>query len=356
MNICYISLGLYQGMEWLGHIVSVYLIFERSWQFFLQWLCHFTYSSTVYESSCSWRSSQTLGILSRKNCDVLHRTQNFPIVSKNLSKPHSVQFSSVAQLCLTLCNAMDTHRPPCPSPTPRVYPNSCPSSQWCHPTISSSVIPFPSCPQSFPASFPMSQLFASGGQSTGVSASASVLPMKTQDWSPLGWTGWISSQSTFSSVQFSCSVVSDFLRPHESQHAIPPCSSPTPGAYSNSCPSSRWCHPAISSSVIFFSSCPQSLPASGSFPMSHLFSWGGQSIRVSASTSVLPMNTQDWSPSGWTCWISLLSQGLSRVFSNTTVQKHEFFGTQLSSQSNSHIHTWPLGKPKPWPDGPLLAK
>ena len=257
MNICYISLGLYQGMEWLGHIVSVYLIFERSWQFFLQWLCHFTYSSTVYESSCSWRSSQTLGILSRKNCDVLHRTQNFPIVSKNLSKPHSVQFSSVAQLCLTLCNAMDTHRPPCPSPTPRVYPNSCPSSQWCHPTISSSVIPFPSCPQSFPASFPMSQLFASGGQSIGVSVSASVLPMKTQDWSPLGWTGWISLQSTFSSIQFSCSVVSDFLRPHESQHAIPPCSSPTPGAYSNSCPSSRWCHPAISSSVIFFSSCCQ---------------------------------------------------------------------------------------------------
>ena len=103
----YISLGLYQGMEWLGHIVSVYLIFERSWQFFLQWLCHFTYSSTLYESSCSWRSSQTLGILSRKNCDVLHRIQNFPIVSKNLSKTHSVQFSSVTQLCLILCNTMD---------------------------------------------------------------------------------------------------------------------------------------------------------------------------------------------------------------------------------------------------------
>ena len=110
--------------------------------------------------------------------------------------------------------------------------------------------------------------------------------------------------------------------------------------HSNSCPSSRWCHPAISSSVIPFSSCPQSLPASGSFPVSQLFSWSGQSIGVSALASVLPMNTQDWSPLEWTGWISLQSKGLSRVFSNTTVQKHQFFGTQLSSQSNSHIHTW----------------
>ena len=109
--------------------------------------------------------------------------------------------------------------------------------------------------------------------------------------------------------------------------------------------SSQWCHPAISSSVIPFSSCPQSLPASGPFPMSQLFAWAGQSIGVSASTSVLPMNTKDWSPLGWTGWISLQSKGLSRVFSNTTVQKHQFFGTQLSSQSNSHIHTWPLEKP-----------
>ena len=117
---------------------------------------------------------------------------------------------------------------------------------------------------------------------------------------------------------------------------------------SNSCPSSRWCHPAISSSVIPFSSCPQSLPPSGSFPMSQLFTWGGQSIEsieVSDSASVLPMNTQDWSPSGWTGWISFQSKVLSRVFSNTTVQKHQFFGAQLSSQSNSHIHTWPLEKP-----------
>ena len=139
----------------------------------------------------------------------------------------------------------------------------------------------------------------------------------------------------FSSVKFSCSVVSDSLWPHESQHARPPYSSPTPRVYSNSCPSSRWCHPAISSSVVPFSSCPQSLPASWSFPMSQLFAWGGQSIGVSALASVLPMNTQDWSL-GWTGWISLQSRGLSRVFSNTTVQKHPFFSAQLSSQSNSH--------------------
>ena len=132
-----------------------------------------------------------------------------------------------------------------------------------------------------------------------------------------------------SSVQFSCSVISISLQPHELQHARPPCPSPTPGVHPNPCPSSRWCHPAISSSVIPFSSCPQSLPASGSFPLSQLISSGGQSIGISASTSVLP-NTQDWSPLGWTGWISLKSKGLSRVFSNTTVQKHQFFGTQLS--------------------------
>ena len=108
---------------------------------------------------------------------------------------------------------------------------------------------------------------------------------------------------------------------------------------------SWWHHPAISSSVIPFSSCPQSLPASDSFPMSQLFAWGGQSIGVSALASVLPMNTKDWSPLGWNGWISLQFKGLSRVFSNTTVQKHQFFGTQLSSQSNSHIHTWLLEKP-----------
>ena len=149
----------------------------------------------------------------------------------------------------------------------------------------------------------------------------------------------------FSSVQFSHSVISNSLWPHELQHARPPCPSPTPGVYSNLCPSSPWCHPAISSSVGPFSSCPQSLPASGSFPMSQLFAWGGQSVGVSALASVLPMNTQDWSPLEWTRWTSLLSKWLSRVFSNITVQKHQFFGAQLSSQSNSHIHTWPLEKP-----------
>ena len=150
---------------------------------------------------------------------------------------------------------------------------------------------------------------------------------------------------TISSVQFSCSVVSESLWPHKSQYARPPCPSPTPGAYTNSCPSSRWYHPAISSSVIPFSSCPQSLPTSGSFPMNQLFAWGGQSIGVSALASVLPMNIQDWSPLEWTGWISLQSKGLSRVFSNTTLQKHQFFRAQLSSQSNSHIHTWLSEKP-----------
>ena len=148
----------------------------------------------------------------------------------------------------------------------------------------------------------------------------------------------------FSSVQLSHSVVSDSLRPHESQNARPPCPSPTPGVYSNSCPSSWWWHPAISSSVVPFSSCPHSLLASGSFPTSQLFT-GGQSIGVSASASVLPMNTQDWSTLGWTGWTSLQSKGLSRAFSNPTVQKHKFFRAQLSSQSDSHIHTWPMEKP-----------
>ena len=132
------------------------------------------------------------------------------------------------------------------------------------------------------------------------------------------------------SVQFNHSVMSDSLWPHEPQHARPPCPPPTPGIHSNPCPSSRWCHPAISSSVVPFSSCPQSLPASRSFPMSQLFIWGGQSIGVSASTSVLLMNTQDWFLLGWTGWISVQSKALSRVFSNTTVQKHQFFCTQLS--------------------------
>ena len=148
---------------------------------------------------------------------------------------------------------------------------------------------------------------------------------------------------SLSSIQFSHSVVSHSLRPHESQHARPSCPSPTPGVYPNPCPPSLWCHPAISSSVIPFS-CSQSLPVSESFPMSQLFTWGGQIIGVSASESVLPMNTQEWFPlngligSPW-------SPRNPRVFSKMTVQKHQFFGTHLSLYSNSHIHTWPLEKP-----------
>ena len=140
----------------------------------------------------------------------------------------------------------------------------------------------------------------------------------------------IMASGPISSVQFSRSVMSDSLQPHELQRARPPCPTPTPGNYPNSCPLSRWCHPTISSSVIPFSSSPQYFPASGSLQMSQLFAPGGQSSGVSASTSDLPMNTQDWSPLGWTGWISLQSKGLLRVFSNTTVQKHQFFSAQLS--------------------------
>jgi len=149
---------------------------------------------------------------------------------------------------------------------------------------------------------------------------------------------WVPT-SRFSSVQFSHSVMSNSLWPHGLQHARLPCPSPSPGACSNSCPLSLWCHPTISSpSPPAFRR--RSFPASGSFLMSQFFASGGQSIEASASASVLPMNIQDCFPLGWTGWISLLSQGLSRVFSNTTVQKHQFFGTQLSLWSNSHIHMW----------------
>ena len=149
----------------------------------------------------------------------------------------------------------------------------------------------------------------------------------------------------FSSAQFSPSVMSDSLRPHESQHARPPCPSPTPRVHSDSHPLSQWCHTDISSSMVLFSSCPQSLLASESFPRSQLFAWGGQSTGVSALASFFPKNTQGWCPSEWTGWISLQSKGLSRVFSNTTIQMHQFFSAQPSSQSNSHIHTWPQEKP-----------
>ena len=146
----------------------------------------------------------------------------------------------------------------------------------------------------------------------------------TETWNPpIRYIFW---KGQFSSVQFSHSVMSDSLWPHESQHTRPPCPSPSHGVHSESRPLSQWCHPAISSLVVPFSSCPQSLPASQSFPkMSQLFSWGGQSIGVSALASFLPKKSQGWSPSEWTGWISLQSKGLTRVFSNTTLQKHQFF-------------------------------
>ena len=162
----------------------------------------------------------------------------------------------------------------------------------------------------------------------------------------VGWHHWLDGHEFEPGLrvgdgQFS-SVVSDSLRPHGLQHARLPCPSPTLGACSNSCPSSQWCHPIISSSVIPFSSCLQSFPVSGCFPISQFFALGGQSIRASASP--LPMNIQDWFPLGLTGWISLQSKGLSRVFSNATVQKHQFFSAQLSLWSNSHVHTWFLEK------------
>ena len=174
----------------------------------------------------------------------------------------------------------------------------------------------------------------------------------SRDTSPLMQLQRISkmrfSSLQFTSFQFSRSVVSHSLRPHELQHARPPCPSQTPRVQPDSRPSSQGCHPAILSSVVPFSSCPQSLPASEFFPMSQLFAWGGQSTGVSASASFPPKKSQGWSPSECTGWISLQSKGLSRVFSNTTVQKHQFFGTQLSSQSNSHIHTWGLSGTQYW--------
>ena len=176
------------------------------------------------------------------------------------------------------------------------------------------------------------------------------MPSSRGSFQPRDWTQfssiagrfltiWVTREAlSMHSVQFSRSVVSDSLRPHESRHARPPCPSPTPKVHSDSRPSSQWCHPAISSSVILFSSCPQSLPASESFPMSQLFTSGGQSTGVSALASFLSKNTQGWSPSEWTGWISLQSKGLSRVFSNTTVQKHQFFGPQPSSQSKQVLY------------------
>ena len=160
------------------------------------------------------------------------------------------------------------------------------------------------------------------------------------DWSDIA----AAAAHEYVSVQFSRSVVSNSLQPHRLQHASPPRPSATPEVYSNACPLSRWCHPNISSSAIPFSSCLQSFPASQSLLMSWLFALGDKSIGVSVSASVLPVIIQSWFLLGWTGWISLQSKGLSRVFSNTTVQKHQFFGVQPSLWSNSHIHTWLLEK------------
>ena len=146
----------------------------------------------------------------------------------------------------------------------------------------------------------------------------------------------------------------NFLQPHGQQHARLPCTSPTPGACSNSCPTSRWCHSFISTCLPFLL-LPSIFPSIRVFLMSQFFTSGGQSIGVSALTTALPINIQDWFPLGWAGWISLLSKGLSRVFSNTTVQNHQFFSAQLSLWPNSHNYIWPLEKPYLWLDGPLLA-
>ena len=170
-----------------------------------------------------------------------------------------------------------------------------------------------------------------------------ILKAQVQNINPSHDWGFYRTQ--FSSLQFSRSVMFNSLQPHGLQHAKPSCPSPTPGVCSNSCPLSQWCHPTLLSSVVPFSSCLQFFPASGSFQMSQFFTSGGQSIGVSASASVLPMNIQDWFPLELTGWISLQSKGLSRVFSNTTVQKHHFFHIQLSLRSNSHIRIWLMEKP-----------
>ena len=222
---------------------------------------------------------------------------------------HSVQLvSSVAQSCLTLCDPID-----CSPPGSSVHEDSPVKNTGvcCHVLLQG--------------------IFPTQGLNLDPPNCGQILYL-------LGYQG--SPTQGIRSDQISHSVMSDSLQPHESQHARPPCPSPTPGVHPYSRPSSRWCHPAISSAVVLFSSCPQSLPASESFPVSQLFAWGSQSTGVSALASVLPKNTQDRSPLEWTGWISLQSKGLSRVFSNITVQKHQFFVAQPSLWSKSHIHTW----------------
>ena len=219
-------------------------------------------------------------------------------------------YCSVAKSCSMLCDPMNCSVPG--FPVLHHLPEFAQTHvHWVSDTIQPShpITLFSSCPQFFPesGSFPMSRLFTSGGQSIRASASASVLPVNIQGLFSLGLTGFISLPSKGLSRVFSSARV-----------------------HTNLCPLSLWCHPTFSSSVAPFSSCPRSFPVSWSFPMSQLFASGGQSIGVSTSTSVLSMNTQNWFPLGWAGWISLPSKGLSRVFSNTTVQKHQFFSTQLA--------------------------
>ena len=237
---------------------------------------------------------------------------------------------SVTKSCPTLwVQGLKHVRLPCPSLSSRVWSNSCPLNWWCYPTISCSVIPFSSCPQSFPASgsFPMSRLFTSSGQSIGASVSASVLPLNIQGWFPLGLTGLLSLLSSsvqFSSFTQSCSTLCN------------PMNCSTPGLpVHHQLPEFtqthvHWVSDAIQSSHPLFSPSPSTFKASGSFPVSQVFISGGQNTGVSVLTSVLPMNTQDRLPLGWTGWISLQSKGLSRVFSNTTIHKHQFFCVQPS--------------------------
>ena len=288
------------------------------------WLCHRTRKHWMEKGQHSFSnfSPRWVDLQSRGSQRTKAVTNTFIIIITLPNYPQSAYYMkgnccSDAKLCLTVTPWTAACQAPLSSTVSRVCSNSYLLSQWCYLTISSSVFPFSSCPQSFPGigSFPMSWLFVSDGQSIGTSVSTSVLPINIQGWFPLGLTH-------FSSVAQSCPC--DPMN-HSTPGLISNCwSLPNPMSIELVMPSN------LSSSLITFSSCPQSFLASGSFQMSQLFSSDGQSIGISASVAVLPVNTQDWSPLGWTGWISLKFKGLPRVFSNTTVQKHQFFSTQLS--------------------------
>ena len=292
----------------------------------------------------------------------------------------SVQLLSHVRLFAT--HELQLARLPCPSPSPGVHSNSRPLSRWCHLAISSSVVPFSSCPQSLAASesFPVSQLFAWGGQSIGVSALASYLTplhkiascliyyacnlhlfLVARMYAPKSrslcqFICWcISGVRNSLSVQFSHSFMCDSLRPHKLQHTRPPCPSSTPGVYPNSCLLSRWCHPIISSCrpLLLLPPIPPSIrvfPNESTLHMRWPKYW-------SFSFSISPSKEHPGLISFRTDWLDLLVvQGTLRSLLQHHSSKASFFGPHLSSQSNSHIHTWPLEKPQPWLDGPLLAK